>query len=322
MPKTAKKASKNKTPKTKSKKQSSQKKSKLPVFVKNPEKLYGGATVISIDIPVEEEPVFSELARPVVPVEQHEEDDTSDNLPSIFDISPVDDPLDGTPQEVRLELDTLALHLQKHPEDNAAFDKIHFYMNRYLLGLVSKKFSYVKGYEDTDIYQEALIALFKKAIPKFDPSKNMSFLNYAKMCINSHLVTILDASINRKKNKPINEAISLDHNPSGDDGDEDCLLANVISTNRKEDLPFSDMASKEVFDYVLTKLRDKLSPFEIMVLEERLSQKSYKLVASSLSKKFGTKFREKSVDNAMWRIKKKASDLLSDSDDDDVNLLN
>ena len=101
----------------------------------------------------------------------------------IFNIASVEDPLIGTPKEVRKELDVLALKMQRHPNNNDCFNKIHFYIHKYLLGLVFKKFSFIKGQDESDMYQESLIALFKKAIPKFNPNKGMSFLNFAKMCI-------------------------------------------------------------------------------------------------------------------------------------------
>jgi RNA polymerase sporulation-specific sigma factor len=237
-------------------------------------------------------------------------------LQTVFDLEEVDSPLIGTPKEVQEELDGLALKMQKNPNDQEAFERILTYIHKYLLGLVFKKYNFVKGYEESDIYQEALIALFKKAVPKFDPTRNMSFLNFAKMCINRHLITILHASKHRRKDMPINTAISLDHNPNSSGEDEDtsgCSLSNIISDEKTSCAPYRDLARKEAYNRTLEVLKSKLSHFEIMVLDEYLQEKSYEEVAKAVTKKSGIKYNAKSVDNSLLRIRKKSFDILKET---------
>lgn len=236
------------------------------------------------------------------------------DIKTVFDMDEIDDPLTGTPAEVRIELDELAFNLQKNPLDQASFVKIVCYMHKYILGLVFKKYSFVKGYDDKDIYQEALIALFKKAVPSFRKGKGMSFLNFAKMCVNRHLITILNASINRRKDIPLNTSISLDHSPMGndEDSDESCLLSNIIPDTVHGKPPFTELARTESFDRTLDTVNTVLSEFEKEVLIEYLKDKSYKEAAKSMSKKYGKKCNERSIDNALLRIRKKAL-LLKDS---------
>ena len=235
-------------------------------------------------------------------------------LQTVFDLEEVDSPLIGTPKEVQIELDGLALRMQKDPEDQEAFERILTYIHKYLLGLVFKKYNFVKGYEESDIYQEALIALFKKAVPKFDPTRNMSFLNFAKMCINRHLITILHASKHRRKDQPINTAISLDHNPNSSGDDEDgCSLSNIIQDDKTSCAPYRDLAKKESYNRTLAVLKSKLSQFEIMVMEEYLQEKSYEEIAKAVTKRSGIKYNAKSVDNSLLRCRKKGLDILKES---------
>lgn len=259
------------------------------------------------------------------------EDIASDVLPAVkrkdmktvFDMDDIDDPLTGTPAEVRKELDNLAFKIQKNPLDQASFVKIVCYMHKYILGLVFKKYSFVKGYDDKDIYQEALIAIFKKAIPSFRKGKGMSFLNFSKMCINRHLITILNASINRRKDMPLNTSISLDHAPPGreDDGDESCILSNVIPDTVHGKPPFTEMDRSESFDRTLKTINSVLSDFEKEVLIEYLRDKSYKDAAKSMSKTHGKTCNERSIDNALLRIRKKAMALKDTFGEDSLPLV-
>ena len=233
------------------------------------------------------------------------------SIRTVFDAQPVEDPLTGEPAEVQAELDELALYLQKHPNDQVAFHRIVAYMHKYLLGLVFKKYAFVRGYQESDIYQEALIALFKKAVPSFKTGKGMSFLNFAKLCVNRHLITILHASKHRRKDLPINTAISLDHNPSCSQEDDDgsCPFSNVVADQQDQEMPYEDLCRNEAFDATLGALSDRLSDFEKKVLREYLQEKSYREAATNIRKKFGGTWDEKSIDNALLRIRNKAASL-------------
>jgi len=241
---------------------------------------------------------------------------------TVFDLDSVNDPLIGTPTEVKKELDNLAIRLQRKPNDQDAFLKIVCYMHKYILGLVFKKYSYIKGSDEKDIYQEALIALFKKAIPSFRRNKGMSFLNFAKMCINRHLITILNASINRRRDWPLNQSISLDHSPSGNgDDDDSCPLSNVVPDEQYGKAPFSAIVKSETFDRTLDAIKAVLSDFERSVLTEYLRDKSYKDASVAISKKYGRHCNERSIDNALLRIRKKAMAMKSENGEDMMPLI-
>ena len=240
---------------------------------------------------------------------EREERDCSAPIGTVFDIDEVDDPLVGAPSEVQSDLDALALKVQRRPSDQKSFMRIVAYMHKYLVGLVFKKYPFVRGYEESDMYQEALIALMRKAIPAFRLGKNMSFLNFAKMCVNRHLITILNSANNGRKHMPINTAISLDHSPSGAEDDDSCLLSNVITGPDRQTMPFDSMERSEAFAVTFRTLSSQLSRFEKCVLVEYLQEESYRDSARKIRRKHGARCNEKSIDNALLRIRKKAAQI-------------
>lgn len=238
-------------------------------------------------------------------------------LKSFFDVFEPDDPLVGAPKDVQEELDALAVYLQDNPEDEVAFNRIVHYIHKYLLGLVFRKFSYIKGYSEEDVWQEALVTLSQKAIPGFDPTRTgkdgrkMSFLNYAKLCIGKRLTTLLNTSITRKKDFPLNNSVSLDYNPTGDDGDESCTLANIITDEENPMNPSEITGAAESREWLTGLLRDKLSDLEKSVFDEFMNDQTYREMAKGVTKKTGDVMSgpekpEKRVDNALLRIRKKA----------------
>ena len=303
----------------------------------------GSSTVSVTEIEVEElstprKIVKSKVSKPVKAKKVARKKAPARSSQTVFDLHNIENPLSGTPKEVQTELDGLALQIQPalqrslkesgedsldlnlSPEDEEAFDRILAYIHKYLLGLVFRKFSFVRGYEESDIYQESLIALFKKAIPNFDPTRNMSFLNFAKMCINRHLITILHASKHRRKDMPINNSISLDSSPSGDDEDGSCTLSDIIPDEKQTNAPYNNLSNKEAFSKTLEMLTVTLSPFETLVLEEYLAEKSYKEAAKNISKKLGIKHNAKSIDNSLLRIRSKALKLFLENGQEAIPL--
>lgn len=243
---------------------------------------------------------------------------TRDMLEQImFRLPCVIDPLIGTPKQVKIELDSLAKKMQRHPREDSVFNKIHLYMHGYLINVVLKKFPFIRGLQTVDVYQETLIALRFKAIPNFQYGRGMSFLNFAKMCIRRHLITLLNASKNTKKHQSINQAISLDSSPVRDDDDGSKMTyANIIADNKSP----VDKAIETSEAYEVTKkaLLNSLSDFEKIVLSEYLSNSSYKEISKSISKAAGKRSNTKSIDNALLRIRKKAVHLMKHSRKEDL----
>lgn len=236
----------------------------------------------------------------------------------LFIIPNVICPLTGTPKEVQLELDDLVYEMQKDLDSQFSsdqYEKIVLYMHSYLINVVLKQFPYIKGMEHADTYQESLIALRFKAIPNFKKGKGMSFLNFSKMCIRRHLITILHASKNRQRDQSINRAISIDTPISMNEDSTSNTFASIIPNN---DMPIDEATEQNEAIYITKKrLMDALSDFENMVLEEYLTYSSYRGIAQDIAERLGEDYttmepllkikHNKAVDNALWRIRKKAA---------------
>ena len=239
----------------------------------------------------------------------------------LFKLPQVDFPIEGTPQEAQLELDKIAKKIQKDPDSSESkinFNRIHLYMHGYLLHVVLKQFPYIKGYETVDIYQEALIAMRFKAIPGFKEGKGMSFLNFSKMCIKRHLITMLNASQNRLKDQSINRAVSMDSSPSDDENGS--TYSNILPDPAAS--ADEEAEKNESFEITLQTLNNELSDFEKDVLKAWLHSHSYNEISEVLSAQniYGKKCGPKAVDNALLRIRRKAAYLIEHSKDEDLPL--
>ncbi len=231
---------------------------------------------------------------------------TRDMLEQImFRLPCVTAPLIGTPKQCRKDLNNLAKKMQKDPENNSIFDKIHLYMHGYLINVVLKKFPFIKGYQTVDIYQETLIALRFKAIPNFKRNKGMSFLNFAKMCIRRHLITLLNASKNRKKDQSMNQAISIDSSPLKNHDDENKTTYANLLPDKKAPVDKA-IETNEAYEVTKKTLLDSLSEFERVVLKEYLSSSSYREISKDITFNLDKGYNTKSIDNALLRIRKKA----------------
>ena len=249
----------------------------------------------------------------------------------LFKIPIISNPLVGTPKEIQAELDNIVIVIQENPESKRSdyeYERILLYMHSYLVNVVLKQFPYIRGMDHSDTYQEALIALRFKAIPNFKTGKGMSFLNFAKMCIRRHLITILNASKNRQRDQSINRAVSLDSPVTPGDDQPNNTFANLIPD---ENSPVDEATEqKEAISVTKMTLMDSLSDFEKMVLEEYLTNASYKEIGRNITERMGEDYseleisekikRNKAVDNALWRIRKKAIKLKEDSNGDGLPL--
>lgn len=235
----------------------------------------------------------------------------------LFKIPYVDDPLLGSPKDIQDDLDDIVCEMQLNIDNdlgNVHYEKILLYMHNYLVNVVLKQFPYIKGMEHSDTYQESLIALRFKAIPNFRKGKGMSFLNFAKLCIRRHLITILNASKNRQRDQSINRAVSLDTHIQSNDEHSNNTFSNLISNDEAS----IDIIAEQHEAVLYTKnyLMNSLSDLEKMVLEEYLTNSSYKEIARDITERMGDDYDSlspdkkekvgKAVDNALWRIRKKA----------------
>jgi RNA polymerase sporulation-specific sigma factor len=141
---------------------------------------------------------------------------------------------------------------------------------------------YLSGADTEDLIQEGMIGLLS-AIFHFDPSREIPFPAYAARCIRSRIISAIRAG-EAAKHAPLNQALCLD----------DAVVP--VNTQEPEDL----LIARETLDESLAALQQQLSTMECQVLELYLEGCSTAEIARQLERK------EKSIDNAIQRIRRKA----------------
>ena len=186
-------------------------------------------------------------------------------------------------------------------EDQNAFNCL---VERYndLVNMKASKF-FMAGAEKDDMVQEGMIGLYK-AVKSYVPQKQNSFKTFANMCIERQLITAVKNS-NRQKHIPLNSSVSL--NASAYDDNEDVDRIDILNIKTLND-PSDIIANQEYFKEIQEKIKENLSEFELMVLNEYEKGKSYAAIAEKLNAK------TKSVDTAIQRIRKKANKIKNNID--------
>lgn len=180
-------------------------------------------------------------------------------------------------------------------------DALEFLINKYkeLVNMKVGKY-FMIGSEKEDIIQEGLIGLYK-AIKSYSPDKQNSFKTFANMCIERQLITAIKSS-NRQKHMPLNSYLSL--NASAYENDEETSLIDTYNSHQIED-PLETITKQEYYKSVETAIDKSLSGFEKQVLGRYIKGESYVQIAEKLDTPV------KSIDNAIQRIRKKASNSIN-----------
>lgn len=154
---------------------------------------------------------------------------------------------------------------------------------------------FLAGGDSEDLIQEGMIGLLS-AIRSFSPDREAGFRTYAETCIRNRLRSAVRTAA-RDKHRPLNHSISLD-DPFFD-GNEDPRTYNAAADRLQapEDL----LIGREEREGRMKALRNVLSGFEKTVLELYLAGLSQNEIAQRVGKSL------KSVDNAVQRIRRKAS---------------
>ena len=150
------------------------------------------------------------------------------------------------------------------------------------------------GADKEDIVQEGMIGLYK-AIRDYNPDAGTSFKSFADLCITRQIITAIKTAT-RQKHMPLNSYISLSK-PVFEADNERVLLDTIVEQPKLN--PEEIMIDKERFYSVEEKIYQILSKLEWTVLSNYLDGKNYSEIASIIGKS------EKSIDNALQRIKKK-----------------
>lgn len=147
---------------------------------------------------------------------------------------------------------------------------------------------YLVGGDSEDLLQEGMIGLLS-AIRGYSPDRGTGFRTYAETCIRNRLNSAIRAAAG-KRNAPLNASVSIspmleEGSFPGDGGQAD---------------PEDVVIGREEFSGRMKALREQLSRFEEKALDLYLSGLSYGEIAARTGRS------QKSVDNAVQRIRRKA----------------
>ena len=175
---------------------------------------------------------------------------------------------------------------------------------------------FIVGGDKEDVMQELRLGVFK-AVNSYDCTKDTTFKNF---CVNlvckRHLATAI-ASAKRMKNSALNDSISLDAPFILNDDGNFHSLGDYIpdKKNPYDESPevnlVEDLIVREELEINSELLMDKLTPLEADIFVEYGHNSSYKEISQTLS------VPAKCVDNALTRIRKKASEVYTQFKDDE-----
>ncbi len=167
---------------------------------------------------------------------------------------------------------------------------------------------FIVGGDKEDVMQELRLGVFK-AVNSYDCTKDTTFKNF---CVNlvckRHLATAI-ASAKRMKNSALNDSVSLDAPFILNDDGNFHSLGDYIpdKKNPYDESPevnlVEDLIVKEELEINSTLLLNKLTSLEAEIFVEYGQNSSYKEISQTLQ------VPAKCVDNALTRIRKKASEV-------------
>ena len=157
------------------------------------------------------------------------------------------------------------------------------------------------GGDSEDLIQEGMLGLLS-AIRQYDPASNVPFKAYAEVCISNRIYSAIK-SASRQKHSPLNSGISLDSILSEESQTQASTYPEANCRVTEE-----QVLARESEQELLSAFTRYLSAFEAQVLRLYLSGLSYAEMAAETNKS------EKSIDNAVQRIRRKLARLPNFSD--------
>lgn len=177
--------------------------------------------------------------------------------------------------------------------DSSAVDEL-FDRYKYIVSAVTHSY-FLTGGDSEDLLQEGMFAVFK-AITTFNGKA--SFKSYVYTCVKNRIFSVIK-KFNRLKNQPLNNYISLSGFIEGDNDKTEIVIDSGFG-------PEDVYINTETANELKTLIKDTLSDYEFTILKLYLKGYSHKEISLDLQKK------EKSIDNALQRIRKKLLKVLNE----------
>lgn len=152
---------------------------------------------------------------------------------------------------------------------------------------------FLAGGDNEDLFQEGMLGLLS-AIRTFDSGRGVKFSTYAEFCVRRRIYSAIK-SASGNKHTPLNNYISLESLHNDENSTQGVSYLRV---------PEEILVARERVGEIEKLLHGALSRFESGVLELYLEGMSYSVMAALLGKS------EKSIDNAVQRIRRKLSQIL------------
>jgi RNA polymerase sporulation-specific sigma factor len=153
---------------------------------------------------------------------------------------------------------------------------------------------YLVGGDNEDLIQEGMIGLLK-AIWDYRKDREAQFPTFANLCIERQIQTAV-SSANRQKHQPLNNSVSIYASISEET--PNISIIDQLAAQRKIE-PGVSLIKKEELKQLIEDVKRDLSHFEKRVLYYYIQGASYNDISIALN------CPNKSVDNALQRIKKK-----------------
>ncbi|MFQ7684674.1 MAG: sigma-70 family RNA polymerase sigma factor [Lawsonibacter sp.] len=155
---------------------------------------------------------------------------------------------------------------------------------------------FLAGGDSEDLFQEGMMGLLS-AVRSFERGRDASFRTYAEICIRRRLYSAIRAA-QGSKHFPLNHSISFE--PPLFDGTNAYLFSS-------EESPEDVIIGREELRERLAALKGQLSEFEAKILPPYLSGLSCGEIAQRVGRP------QKSVDNAIQRVRRKVARQFSSS---------
>jgi RNA polymerase sporulation-specific sigma factor len=160
---------------------------------------------------------------------------------------------------------------------------------------------HIVGADSDDLAQEGRVGLIS-AIRGYKDSLGVPFHSYAEICIRRRIISAIRSAA-RWKHTPLNNGVSLEETLTAPKRDTN---ARILSEQRRT--PEEQVLARESAEEFSDSFSRLLSPFEQSVIRLYLDGYSYRAMAGRLDRD------EKSIDNAVQRIRRKLARIYSSGD--------